>query len=164
MYTFDGPNKLIILDTGTVSFTATDLYSRWKDWVLLSDNAKYEQAIRAIGNETISANNNTPAFFFLLNGWRIRPQEADHTLIVDGNLIVEGGLDDPFVQTLGNFNVQIQQNVSEAPIVVTSSGLSEGDKNDIASRVWAQLTADNNAAGSFGRSVQLTEKLTKTLL
>jgi hypothetical protein len=164
MFTFDGPNKRIILQTGTVAFTAGELYSRWKDWAVLAGNAKYLKAITAIGNEVISSGNNTPAFFFLNNGWRIRPQEADHTLIVTGNLIVEGGTDDPFVQTTGDFNVQIQQNVSKAPIVVTSSGLATGDKADIAALVWSQLKSDNNTSGSFGSSLQLTEKLTKTLL
>ena len=34
-FTFDATNKMIILSTGTVSIDLADLWSDWKDWLLL---------------------------------------------------------------------------------------------------------------------------------
>jgi hypothetical protein len=111
-YTFDGPTKLITLSSGTVEFSVLDLYSRWKDWMLLSDNTKYQPAMRTAGGDPISATKNLGATFFLLNGWRIRPQEADHRLTVNGNLYTDPSGSSPFVDTLGAYNVTIEMQVS----------------------------------------------------
>lgn len=120
MFTFDGNTKIIALDTGVRTFTTTELYSEWKDWVMLSDNSKFEQAMRAIGNEPLSPTNNSPAFFFLMNGWRIQPEDVNHVLTIDGNLLVDGGVGDLFVFS-GSSAIQIQQNTSIVP-GVSSSG------------------------------------------
>jgi uncharacterized SAM-binding protein YcdF (DUF218 family) len=48
-----------------------------------------------------------PVYISLLNGWRIRPQAANHTLgVSDGILLVLGG-GDPFVNPSGSFVVRI---------------------------------------------------------
>lgn len=107
--TFDGPNKLIVLSTGTTALSVRDLWSRWADWVLTGDNSKYLPAMEQVGGQDIdlSAGTKIPIYLFLLNGWRLRPQEANHTLNVgDGVLLVSGG-GDPFVNTLGSFVVRV---------------------------------------------------------
>lgn len=48
--------------------------------------------------------------------------------------------------------------------VVSGSGVTEQDKDDIADKVWESSKDDHNNPDTFGRSVQVTEKLTKTLL
>lgn len=135
MYNFDGPNKLVILST--TSFDAKDLYSRWKDWMILTDNAKYEQAMQAVGGEPTSATNFVPSFYFMINGWKIRPSEADQTLTVTGNLANEGGIGSPFVSTLGSFNVLIEKNTSDSQTV--STGSSSGSGGDITVTTGPQL-------------------------
>lgn len=126
MYTFDGPNKLIILDLGTTSFGVADLYSRWKDWVLLSDNAKYLPAFAdSVGGNALGGGSFLGQYFFIQNGWQIRPQEADHTLVVTGNLFAIPDTADPFAATVGSFNVKVKQEVSSLTQAVSSgSGLS----------------------------------------
>lgn len=123
---FNGTTKVISLSTGTTSLSVHDLYSRWKDWVLLSDNSKYAPAFTVVGGDSIdeSAGTSVPLYAFLENGWRIKPQEANHTLkVVDGILLVSGG-GDPFVNTSGSFVVRInfQQPVQAIGFSTTGSG------------------------------------------
>lgn len=107
--TFDGPNALIILDPGTTSISVRDVVSRWADWVATSDNAKYLPAFSTLGGDAIDpiAGTFVPVYAFLLNGWKLRPQAANHTLAVgDGILLVDGG-GDPFVNPTGTYTVRI---------------------------------------------------------
>lgn len=120
-YTFDGPNKLVILTSGTTSFTVGDLYSRWKDWVLLSDNSKYEEAMGAIGGDPLPGGSFLGVTYFLENNWKIRPQEANHHLVVTGNLYDRAG-GSPFVSTVGSYNVRIEQKTSNIVDLIATSG------------------------------------------
>ena len=67
---FNGTTKVISLSTGTTSLSVHDLYSRWKDWVLLSDNSKYAPAFTVVGGDSIdeSAGTSVPLYAFLENG------------------------------------------------------------------------------------------------
>jgi hypothetical protein len=109
-YTFDGPNKLIILDTASLSIQ--DMYSRWIDWLAIGDNSKYLPAIRFVGGDPISAVKNLGVMYFMTNGWRIRPMESSHRLSVNGNLFTDPSGFSPFVDTVGAFNVTIEMSVS----------------------------------------------------
>ena len=108
-FTFDGVNKLIIGDYtisgGVAQVDALiDIYSDWKEWSQQGDNFKFLQALSTVGGDEISAGLNVGAYFFLENGWKIRPKEANHRLIVNGNLYTRDG-SQPFVATTGSFNV-----------------------------------------------------------
>jgi len=143
--TFDGPNKRIVLSTGTTTLSVRDLWSRWVDWLLTSDNAKYPIAMRQVGGDDIDLNVGIklPIYDFLLNGWRIRPQEASHTLTVtDGVLLVDGG-GDPFVNTTGSYVVRInyQQPVQAIGFSTGGSGLSAGQAAQLLD-LWQRLGLD----------------------
>lgn len=112
MYNFDGVNKVISLTSGTTAFDVDDLWSRWIDWLLIGDNSKYQLAMRSVGGDTISPTKNLGSTFFMVNGWRIRPQEANHTLRVNGNLYTDPSGFSPFISTVGSFNVTIELTVS----------------------------------------------------
>lgn len=119
--TFDPINKRIILDSAYVS--TSSLYSRWKEWAKTGDNLKYEQAFYALGGDPLGGGLFVASYFFLMNGWRIRPMEANHTLIIDGNIGVYGGGAQPVVPTLGNYNVLTQYTVPvQAQGVATNGG------------------------------------------
>ncbi len=96
---FDATTKIITLDSFTVS--ASELWSRWVDWVALTDNLKYPPAFSQLGGVAPVA-----LYVYLENGWQIRPQEAAGTTVVEGLLLVQGG-GDPFVPTIGSFSTQI---------------------------------------------------------
>lgn len=130
----DPAAKRIILDSTSV--TASEIYSRWCDWVVLSDNAKYLPAFRAVGGDDLGGGLSIPPYYFLLNGWRVRPMEANHTLTVTGNLFVDGG-GDPIVQTLDAFNVLTKLIVPVQAQGISTSGANAGE---IADAVWQHAT------------------------
>lgn len=101
--TFDGATKRIVLGAGTVLLSVRVLWSRWCDWMAEGDNSKYLEAMKQVGGDVPEI----PIFIFLLNGWRIVPQSADHTLeIYDGVLYVDGG-GDPFVDPAGTYKIRM---------------------------------------------------------
>ena len=114
MTTFDGIAKRIILDPGTTEISVTKIYSEWKLWVLGEEGSQYEQAFATIGGEPIGGGVGVGAYYFLntADGWLIRPQEASHVLVLDGNLfpVVAGS---PLIaDTLGVFQVRVEYRVS----------------------------------------------------
>lgn len=135
---FDPTTRRVILDTAGV--TAQELYSRWCDWIAEGDNAKYLPAFRAVGGDDLGGGLSIPPYYFLLNGWRVRPMEANHNLIITGNLFVEGG-GVPVVQTIGTFQVNVNYTVPvQAQGISTSgsTGLSPSDIQAIADAVWSK--------------------------
>lgn len=127
-FTVDTANKLFVAKAGVTSIDAkVDLYSDAKEhW--LTDFPPFDfpfggsgAAGSRVGGEDIDAlaGTSVPLYLFLRDGWRIRPQEANHTLTVtDAILLVDGG-GDPFVDTLGAFTVRINYQQPVQAIVVT---------------------------------------------
>jgi len=120
--TFDGVNKLAILAPNTNAIEAVEIYSDWKLWLLQSDNLKYELAMSSVGGEPLPGGIVTGAYVFLENGWKVRPNERDHSLQIDGNLFSADGsaIDAP---TAGSFRVAIRLNTSSlTQVAVVQSG------------------------------------------
>jgi len=110
MPTFDGDNLVITLDSGVTSIDVeVDLYSDWKEWMLLSDNAKYPPAFRTIGGDNLTPGIEAGAYFFLQNqdGWRIKPPEEDITIFVSGNFAPEDSDAETVVPTDGAYTAAI---------------------------------------------------------
>ena len=103
--TFNASTKIIQLDTNAHS--AAEIWSRWVDWFATSDNCKYLPAMQVIGGNLVDGSIYIPSYFYLLNGWRIRPMEASHNLTITGNIIVLGG-GDPIVNTVGSYQVNVK--------------------------------------------------------
>ena len=119
--TFDGANKRVILNSTSV--TASEIWSRYMDWLAAdSNNAKWGLAMTQIGGDDLGSGLYVPIYVFLQNGWRVRPMESSHQLMITGNLFVaEGG--SPLVNTLGNYNVIAQYTVPvQAQAMATSGG------------------------------------------
>ena len=119
--TFDGVNKLIYISYGTTTIEIKTLYSMWKEWVLLRDNSKYLQAMSSIGGEPLPGGRFVGGTFFLLNGWRIRTWEGNHTLTLIGNLFTQEG-DSVIVPTLQPWNIAI--NSFQSTLVDGVTGLT----------------------------------------
>jgi len=88
--TFDGPNKIIDIgyDADTTTVTASEIYSRWKDWVQ-DGNAQYQPAFgESVGGNDLGGGVNLDGYYFIRNdlGWRIRAADIDHKLIINGQL------------------------------------------------------------------------------
>lgn len=121
--TFDPTNKLIVCTLGTVSINMQEVYTAWVDWVA-SDNMNWLPAFRTVGGDPTEGDNTIAVYYFLTNGWRVRPQEANHTLVVNGILLVDGG-GDPYANTVGTYQVKIRAVVPiNAEAVIKETGVS----------------------------------------
>lgn len=110
-YIFQGHNKIISLTTDTTTVSVRDLWSRYIDWTSIDDNSKYEIAMRFVGGDALPGNKELGLTYFIMNGWKIRPFEGNHTLNIDGNLYSDDGTS-PYANVIGNFNVMIISSVS----------------------------------------------------
>lgn len=163
--TFDGDNKLIIVNNGITTIDIkTDVYSDWKEWILLSDNSKYPQVISVIGGDEISPSIFLGATFFLENGWKIRPYEGNHTLTVSGNLYTRDG-SSPFVSTVGSYNVLIKLTTSNLinTVATDGSGGSSYTPSEIADAVWAKPKSELTASNTAGNVLVNTESNTEDI-
>ena len=131
--TFDGANKRIILDSTSV--TASEIWSRYMDWLAAdSQNAKWGLAMTQVGGDELGSGLYIPIYIFLQNGWRVRPMESSHQLMITGNLFVaEGG--SPLVNTLGNYNVIAQYTVPVQAQAMATSGGAGGLTSEQASQL-----------------------------
>ncbi len=69
--TFDGANRLIIVNENVTSLSIRDdVYSSWKEWVKLRDNAKFLPAIRTVGGDPVGGGSFSGDIYFLQNGWK----------------------------------------------------------------------------------------------
>jgi len=130
---FNPVTQIITLDSFLVS--ASEIWSRWVDWVVLSDNSKYPIAFTQLGGVAPVA-----LYIFLENGWKIRPQELDGLTTVTGNLLVQGG-GNPFTSTVGDFSslVFLETPLAAQAIVVNSgSGLTVAENSKLMSLPTAQ--------------------------
>ena len=107
---FDGPNLTITLDSGVTEVdVGGNLYSEWKEWMLLSDNSKYPPAFRTIGGDPLTPGIEAGAYFFIRNdlGWRIKPPEEDITIYIVGNIAPEDSALPIVIPTIGTFTATI---------------------------------------------------------
>jgi len=167
--TFDGNQKLIIINFGETGVDAkSELYSAWKRWVQGEEGVIYLQALRTVGGDPLTGSQTISPYFFLLNGWRIRPYEGDHRLTISGNLFEDGG-DNPFVTTIGNYNVLINLVTSPQSITTTievsagGGGLSQEDVENVAQEVWSKIVSSGSPSGSYGELVEEIRNLTGLL-
>jgi hypothetical protein len=158
--TFDGVNKIIQVNFGETALDVErDIYSAWKEWVRVRDNGKYEQAMRSVGGDPLPGDDRLGATFFLTNGWRIRTWEGNHTLTVFGNLYTDEG-EDPFIQTLGQWTILVNQRVSNLVDKISVGGLDPDvipTAEQIAAAVWDRLVEDHKNNGTFGQKLGRTQ-------
>ncbi|MDJ0952485.1 MAG: hypothetical protein QNJ81_02280 [Acidimicrobiia bacterium] len=152
MPTFDGPNKLIILDSPITNPVqdAVALYSRWKDWARTGDNAKFLPAFaNSVGGQPTNPPERISAYVFVNNdlGWRIRPFEANGDTFLEGDLFpTDPGLP-LFVPTVGIYNTSVRQLVSSKALQVETgvSGLTATESqqlNEVHGQIGRYLWID----------------------
>jgi len=156
---FDGSTKVITITymptaSGTVELDAeVDFYSDWKEWVIASDNIKYLEAVQTVAGDPISSDQYISPYFFLINGWRIRPYEQTHQMIINGNLFVEGGEDNPFIPTIGAYNVMVRLNTTVNAVTTVISASGGGASAD---DIWNAQSAEHLFPGTMGYLVTQT--------
>ncbi len=126
MITFNGPNKLIILDNSTL-VSVRDIYSSWVNWIATSDNIKYPLALTTIGDPPV-----VPCYFYLQNGFKIKPYAGSYTLTLNDGFLYTSDSSDPFVSSGGIEPRIIYQNPVLAVGYSSGSAVTSQDKIDIA--------------------------------
>ena len=130
--TIDGATKRIVLDSTDVS--AAQIWTAWVDWHAL--NPQWSLAFSLVGGIALGGGLFIPPYFFLLNGWRVRPMEANHNLTITGNLFVDGG-GVPVVNTLGTFQVNVNYTVPVQAQGISTSGGTGPTAAEIAAAILA---------------------------
>lgn len=102
------------------------------------------------GNDIdVTAGTSIPIYIYLLNGWKIRPREASHTLAVtNGILLVDGG-GDPFVNPSGSFTVRINYQQPVQALTVATGGGGGGLTAQDVRDALTLATGEAPAAGSI---------------
>lgn len=178
--TIDPVNKLIIVKDGVTELNVgVDLYSDMKeDWLADPELQKYEFPWRPLGGDPLGSGKFVGSKYFLKTGWRIRPYEAAHGLLVEGDLYSN---EDPpealFVPTLGGYTVGIVlQRAVESIAIQAESSAAElvwsaldgsyvpgtmgylqnktASKEEIADQVYDEQTDEHDNSGSFGSLFQ----------
>lgn len=123
MLSFDGETKIITITTVN-TLDVKDLWSRWVDWMLTSDNSKYALAMTQVGGNDIDISQGTtiPIYIYLLNGWKIKPREANHTLVVTSGILLTSDSSDPFMDTTGAYTVRVNYQQPVQVVTVSTGG------------------------------------------
>ena len=125
--------------------SAQAIYRAWADWTLLGDNMKYPPAFGSAGGDDLGSGLSIPPYYFLENGWRVRPMEASQNLTITGNLFVRGG-GIPVVPTLGVFQVTVNYTVP-----VQAQGIStSGSTGPTAAQIAAEIALLGGSGGTGG--------------
>ncbi len=133
MYTFDWPNKIIIMDNWTTTADWQIMYSKWKEWVILTDNSKYLPAFSVIWWQSVWWWKYAGIIYFMTNWWKVRPYESTHTLTITWNCFWEWWAE-IFVPTLWNYNVMLQMTNSNLAQWINTSWWTL-----TAADVWAYI-------------------------
>ena len=135
--TLNGSTKRIILDSASVS--AAQIWSAWVDWH--EANQQWPLAFQLVGGNALGGGLFIPPYFFLMNGWRVRPMEASHNLTITGNLFVDGG-GVPVVGTLGTYQVNVNYTVPVQAQGIATSGSTGPTASEIAAAVRADIAVE----------------------
>tara|TARA_B100001939_G_scaffold44630_1_gene34430 strand:- start:4978 stop:5418 length:441 start_codon:yes stop_codon:yes gene_type:complete len=120
---FDGINKFITLPNIGEFDAQVNLYSAWKEWVQLSDNAKFPPAFDTTGGDPVSSSEAVAPYFFCRNdlGWRIKMPSANGEIVLTGNLFPRDSNQALFLSTVG-FDAFLRLEVSTRAVVITADG------------------------------------------
>ena len=113
------------------------IWSAWVDWREV--NPQWSLAFRQAGGDSLGGGLFIPPYFFLQDGWKVRPREANHKLVITGNLFTEDG-SSPVVNTLGNYNVSVQYTVPVQAQAMATSGGSGGLTSEQATQLMKTAT------------------------
>lgn len=148
--TFDPVNKIITpidsLGTGNIEINVAEIYSEWKTWMVVSSSAGYAPAMRTVGGDPVTDIQNLGATFFLINDWRIRPNERDHRLTLVGNLFTDPAGENVSVPTVGPHNVTVEMFVSN----LVDSSVARLDLTQLLAGVYVTETGVSGSAEGVG--------------
>jgi hypothetical protein len=110
-----------------VTFTAQEIYSRWSDWLLLSDNIKYLPAFDSSGGASAGTGTTDIVYTLLTaNGWLICPKTTEPSVrvVITGDLYPDISANPMFGydEVVSGGHTHIEQRVTTSARVVTTGG------------------------------------------
>ena len=109
---FDGDNKLIYIVPGQTDLNfKIDIYSNWKEWVQVRENAKYEAAFRTTGGDPVGSGLFAGDIYFTINGWKIVVQEQ---VVITGIIYDNDPTQSPFIVQSGGGLRNVVSNLAYA--------------------------------------------------
>lgn len=140
-------DKLFICKPGVTSFDVKiDLYSDAKEhWLAGGAAMGFLFPLRAVAGDPRADGSIVEPFYFLRDGWKIRPQEANHTLRITGNIeLDEGETGELIVPTLGGYTVLGAANTTNRGTLL--SGSTDWTPTELA-QIRHRLGIDGTAQG-----------------
>lgn len=154
--TFDGPNRLITIGySGAITtLNATDIYSRWKDWVA-NDNAQFDPAFaESVGGNDLGSGVGLGQYVFLKNdtGWRITAASYDYEVRILGDLYPVAAATTMFTSVAGKTVLfTVQRSVGSTTVATGGGGTTAAD---IAEAVWAEDMTAYTTPNTFGKRLK----------
>lgn len=146
--TFDGLNKLIIVNEATVELDIkTDVYSAWKEWVSVRDHGKFLPAIRSVGGDPVGGGSFSGDIYFLQNGWKF-------VVDLNKNRITGVLYSDDFDTPYYNSDLEPLYAAKVAALVntyTTSIPVVTGDLSSIPSAIQNALAVRQELLAELGR-------------
>ena len=131
---FDGINKLIFISPNeAVIDVKTDLYSDWKEWVQLEQNAKFEAALRTIGGDPLGGGQYAGDMYFLINGWKV---VIEHYVEING-ILFSDNFPSPYVIQPGG---GVFATVSSLALSYSTTGVAAPTVQEIRSEMDTNST------------------------
>jgi len=183
--TFDGANRIIRVNDGVTELNIKkDIYSDWKEWASLIDNAYWPDACRSIGGDPTVNNQRAGDIYFLKNNWKLY---IDITKVKVTGALFSDNFDTAYHDLNGVpvFPAEVASLVTTAEISTnTGSGSGEGGAtaaeiwqystrtltsaagptaSEIADAIWDEAYADHNTDGTFGHLVNYIGNIEKEL-
>lgn len=136
--TIDGLNKLIYINPEVTELSVkTDIYSNWKEWLLVRDNSRFLPAFRAVGGDPITGTTEfTGDTYFLINGWRI---VIDHGCQING-VLYSDDFDSPYIEAE---NTKLVLNKVAALVQTVSTGGGAGGSSPSVIEIREEMDANS---------------------
>lgn len=133
--TFDGENRYIIVNPEETNiFVKPDIYSAWKEWVSVRENAKYVAAFSTTGGDPVGGGLFTGDVYFLVNGWKI---VIDHQCTINGIIYDDTPGESPFIILPGGGVINV---VSNLAYQYSQTAVTVPTTQEITSNVWSYAT------------------------
>lgn len=163
--TFDGPNKLILVNFGELTLDfKQDVYSTWKDWKAEPNHANkgFLEALSAVGGDPLPGNRLLGTTYFLENGWRMQTWNGDHILDVTGNVFTRTGVD-PFIPITEKFTVTINLTTSAIVEAIETGALVGFDTTQEVNELWKLHGLDINNPLTVTGTSRTASPVTQTI-
>lgn len=169
---FDPINKYILITSPTTEVTSLEIYNAAMNWCDDQITMGYDVPMMTVGKFDMGGGVYSDSIFMLVNGWKIKFWSGNYQATIMGTLLPETGQSRTVPPDSGNVEVVFQVSAQGTVIEPT---ISEGEKLDIAEKVWttkdrglkidgikidtAKLPSDPASESSIGGIRAKTDKL-----